>query len=82
MIQYACRPQTHHYTTSVTNKRQRKERTEEWEGAVYKINCFDCQASCIRETGGNLTIRLTEHKRATRKDDDYNHIAKCHEPCC
>ena len=34
------------------------------------------------ETGGNLTTRLTEHKRATRKDDVYNHFAKCHEPRC
>ena len=37
------------------------------QGAVYKINCSDWHASYIGETGRNLTTRLTEHKRATRK---------------
>ena len=37
------------------------------QGTVYKINCSDCHASYIGETGRNLATRLTEHKRATRK---------------
>ena len=48
------------------------------QGAVYKINCSDCHASYIGETGRNLTTRLTEHKRATRKGDVNNHIAEHH----
>ena len=48
------------------------------QGAVYKINCSDCHASYIGETSRNLTNRLTEHKRATRKGDVNNHIAEHH----
>ena len=47
-------------------------------GAVYKIYCSDWYASYIGETGRNLTTRLTEHKRATRKGDVNNHIAEHH----
>ena len=46
--------------------------------AVYKIYCSDWYASYIGETGRNLTTRLTEHKRATRKGDVNNHIAEHH----
>ena len=46
--------------------------------AVYKIYCSDWYASYIGETGRNLTTRLTEHKRATRKGDVSNHIAENH----
>ena len=46
-------------------------------GAVYKIKCSDCQATCIDETGGNLPTRLNEHKRATKKRDlNNNNIAE------
>ena len=48
------------------------------QGAVYMINCSDCHASYKGETGRNLTTRLTEHKRATRKGDVNNHIAEHH----
>ena len=47
-----------------------------WQGAVYKINCSDCQAFYIGETGRNLTTRLCEHERAMRKGDINNHIAE------
>ena len=55
-----------------------KNKPEGRQGAVYKINCFDCQASYIGETGRNLNTRLTEHKRATRNRDVNNHIAEHH----
>ena len=42
------------------------------------INYSDCQASYTGETGRNLTTRLTEHKRTTRKGDVNNHIAEHH----
>ena len=55
-----------------------KDEPRNRQGAVYKINCSDCHASYIGETGRNLTTRLTEHKRATRKGDVNNHIAEHH----
>ena len=54
--------------TNVTDKDEPRNR----QGAVCKINCSDCRASYIGETGRNLTTRLTEHKRETRK----GHIAE------
>ena len=33
-------------------------------GAVYKIPCKDCPASCIGESGRLLSTRLKEHKKA------------------
>ena len=44
--------------TNVKDKDELKNR----QGAVYKINCSDCHASYIGETGRNLTTRLTELK--------------------
>ena len=55
-----------------------KDTPEDRQGAVYKIKCCDCQASYIGDTGRNLSTRLTEHKRATRKGDVNNHIAEHH----
>ena len=55
-----------------------KGKTEDRQGAVYKIKCCDCQASYIGETGRNLRTQLTEHKRATRNSEVNNHIAKHH----
>ena len=46
-----------------------KDKPQDRQRAVYKIKCCDCQASYIGETGRNLSTRLTEHKRATRKSD-------------
>ena len=60
--------------TNVKDKDEQRNR----QGAVYKINCSDCHASYIGETGRNLATRLTEHKRATRKGDVNNHIAEHH----
>ena len=50
-----------------------KDEPNDRQGAVYKIKCCDCQASYIGETGRNLNIRLTEHKRATKTGDVNNH---------
>ena len=44
-----------------------KDKPEDRPGAVYKIHCSDCHATYIGETGRNLTTRLTEHKRATKR---------------
>ena len=55
-----------------------KDKPEDRQGAVYKIKCYDCQASYIGETGRNLSTRLTEHKRATKNGDVNNHIAEHH----
>ena len=55
-----------------------KDEPNDRQGAVCKIKCCDCQASYIGETGRNLKIRLTEHKRATKNGDVNNHIAEHH----
>ena len=55
-----------------------KDKPEDRPGAVYKIHCSDCQATYIGETGRNLTTRLTEHNRATKKGDLNNNIAEHH----
>ena len=61
----------------LTNDKDKDEPNNR-QGAVYKIKCSDCQVSYIGETGRNLKIRLTEHKRATRNGDVNNHIAEHH----
>ena len=45
---------------------------------LYKIKCCDCQANFIGETCRNLSSRLADHKRATRKGDVNNHITEHH----
>ena len=55
-----------------------KDEPNRRQGAVYKIKCCDCQATYIGETGRNLNVRLTEHKRATKNCDINNHIAEHH----
>ena len=55
-----------------------KDKPEDRPGAVYKIHCSECQVTYIGETGGNLTTRLIEHKRATKKGDLNNNIAEHH----
>ena len=47
-----------------------KDKLEDRQGAVYKINCCDCQATYVGETG----TWLTEHKRVTRNGDINNNI--------
>ena len=55
-----------------------KDEPEDRPGAVYKIKYSDCQATYIGETDGNLTMRLNEHERATKKGDLKNNIAEHH----
>ena len=45
-------------------------------GAVYKIKCPYCQATYIGKIGRNLTARLNEPKRATKKGDLDDNIAE------
>ena len=75
-IRVAHKPITtlRHILTNVKDKEQPYDR----QGAVYKINCADCQATYIGETGRNLNMRLTEHKRSTKNGDKTNHIAEHH----
>ena len=61
----------------LTNVKDKDEPSDR-RGAVYKIKCCECQATYIGETGRNLNVRLTEHKRATRNGDINNHIAEHH----
>ena len=56
----------------------RPPRKHNSQGAVYKIKCCDCQATYIGETGRNLYIRLTEHKRMTRNGDINNYYVEHH----
>ena len=46
-----------------------KDKPEDRPGAVYKIKCSDCR---------NLTARLNEQKRGTKKGDLNNNIAEHH----
>ena len=55
-----------------------KDEPNRRQGAVYKIKCCDCQATYIGDTGRNLNVRLTQHKRATRNGDINNHNAEHH----
>ena len=71
-----CTQTDNHFTATAYVKD--KHKPEDRQGAVYKIKCFDCQASYIGETGRSLSTRLTEHKRATRNGDVNNHIAEHH----
>ena len=50
----------------LTNVKER-DAPEDRPGAICKIICSDCQATYIAETGRNLTTRLNEHKRATKR---------------
>ena len=36
---------------------------------LYKINCHDCDASYVGETGRALKTRVSEHRRAMEKRD-------------
>ena len=76
-IRVAHKPITtlRHLLTNVKDKDEPNNR----QGAIYKIECSDCQASYIGETGRNLNTRLTEHKRATRNGGVNNHISEHHQ---
>ena len=62
---------------SLTNVKD-KDEPENRPEAVYRIKCSDCQVTYIGEIGRNLTTRLNEHKRATKKGDLNNNIAEHH----
>ena len=55
-----------------------KDKPEDRPGTIYKIKCFDWQATFIGETSRNLTMRLNEHKLGTTKGDLKNNIAEHH----
>jgi hypothetical protein len=44
-------------------------------GAVYKIECNDCEATYIGETGRSFNTRQGEHQKAVQKQDNRNNIA-------
>ena len=46
----------------LTNVKDKDEPNDRQVRAVYKIKCFDCQATYIGETGRNLNKWLAEHK--------------------
>ena len=48
---------------------------EKKKGVVNEVPCKDCSMTYIRETGGTVKKRMTEHKNAVRKGDTENGIA-------
>ena len=78
-IRVAHKPTTTLWHLHVLTNVKDQDKPNNRQGAVYKIKCFDCQASHIGETGRNLNMRLTEHKRAMRNGDANNHIAVYHK---
>ena len=53
-----------------------EDKPEDRSGAVYKVICSDRQVTYIGQSGRNLTTRLTEHKRTTKKGDLNNNITE------
>ena len=74
-IRIAHKPTTTLGQLQTNTKRNSARNRQE---TVYEINCSDFHASYVGETGRNLTTRLIEHRRATRKGDVNNHVAKHH----
>ena len=69
---------TYHCFMATTDDRKGQKRNEPQKGTVYKMKCCDCQAPYVGERGRNVSIRLTEHKRAARNGDINNHITEHH----
>ena len=65
-IRIAHKPTTTLGQLQTNTKRNSARNRQE---TVYEINCSDFHASYVGETGRNLTTRLIEHRRATRKGD-------------
>ena len=74
-IRIAHKPTTTLGQLQTNTKRNSARNRQE---TVYEINCSDFHASYVGETGTNLTTRLIEHRRATRKGDVNNYVAKNH----
>ena len=49
-----------------------KDKVSDKPGVVYQINCQDCEASYVGQTGRNLSQRVKEHKSATEKGRTLN----------
>ena len=47
--------------------------------SVYKINCTECEASCVGKTQQQLTQRLYYHKRDVRLNNKKSIPTHCHE---
>ena len=46
----------------------------ETAGVVYKVNCNDCSASYIGQTGRQVKDRMDEHKRDVENCKRTSHI--------
>ena len=44
-----------------------RDKPEDKTGVVYRIDCEECEASYIGQTGRQLKERIKEHRRATEK---------------
>ena len=68
-----------HFTTT-TDESKGQRRTEPQTGSSLQDQMLRLQGYLyyIGETGRNLNVRLTEHKRATTNGDINNHIAEHH----